>query len=119
MAFSPVPVSDIELSKLKNNPSFAELYTEAKNNLVKCGFINFLRIFGRPFTRDMGANPYTSAYLAAFTEGYNKCLDDIVYFDEQYLNEVRGKKAVTANFGALGIALAKGDLTKKDLEHGK
>lgn len=114
-----VRVAEVELSRFKNSLEALGAYKEAKALLSKCGIVNLLRIFARPFTSDRGANPYTAAYTAAFCEGYNKCLDDIMYFDEQYLNEVRNRKPVRADFGGLSLALSKGDLTEKDIRNGK
>lgn len=108
-------VSDIEVAKFKNNPAAKQMYQEGKNLLSSSGIFNFLRIFARPFTRDGGANPYSAAYTAAFCEGYHKCLDDLVYFEEVYLTEPVKGKAVRADFGGLALALAKGDLTEKDI----
>lgn len=108
-------IAEVELDKFKNSQEGLSLYLDAKGKLIRSGIINLLRIFARPFTRDGGANPYTAAYMAAFTEGYNTALDDIIYFEELYLKEKLGRKSVPANFGALRIAMAKGDLTEKDL----
>lgn len=119
MPFNPVLVQDIELKKFQDSPEAQNSYIDGKNKLLRSGIINLLRIFSRPFTRDNGANPHSAAYNAAFSEGYNKCLDDIVYFEEMYLTQDLGKKPIRATFGALGIALAKGDLTEKDIRNGK
>lgn len=116
MPFDPQEISSIELSKFKNSVGALDLYRQGKDLLVRSGVINFFRIFSRPFTNDRGANVYQAAYSAAFTEGYNKALDDIVYFDEMYLTEALGKKEIKATFGALGIAIAKGDLTAADIK---
>lgn len=116
MVFDPKSVQDIELKKFKNNPIAVELYREAKRLLVESGIINFLRIFSRPLSRDMGANVYTAAYTAAFTEGYAKCLDDLVYFDEMYLEEAIRGKDIRPDFGAISLARGRNDLTDKDVE---
>ena len=109
----------IELENFKNSKGLDE-YRAAKKGLIKSGVINLLRIFARPFTPDKWANPYTAAGLAAFTEGYNKALDDIVYFEEMFIEKpVASAKPIRANFGALGIALAKGDLKPEDIKNGK
>lgn len=117
--FVPPDVHEIELKRFKNNVEAIKHYTVGKADILASGIIHFLRIFSRPFTRDGGANPYTAAYNAAFCEGYNKALDDLIYFEEQYLTETPGRKPITATFGALGIALERGDLTEKDITNGK
>lgn len=113
MSFEPVKVEQIELAKFKTSTG-PELYRQAKALLEKSGLITLLRIFARPFTIDRGANPYTAAYTAAFCEGYNKCLDDIMYFDEMFLDEKLGKRNVKATFGALALAVQRGDLTAEE-----
>lgn len=115
MAFEVARVQDIELAAFKNNNAAVSLYLEAKEKLRESGIINFLRIFARPYTVDRGANVNSAAYSAAFTEGYAKALDDLMYFDEMYLQEKLGKKKITADFGGVGLALKKGDLTEKDI----
>ena len=116
MAFDVVKSQDIELTKFKNTPGAADLYREGKKLLLQSGIINFFRIFARPFSVDRGANVYTSAYSAAFSEGYNKALDDIVYFEEMYLDDKRGQRKVEATFGAIPMAMKSGDLKPSDIK---
>lgn len=109
-----ISVAELELTKFKAQPQLVEMYRNGVASLRASGIFHFLRIFARPFTVDRGGNPYSAAYTAAYSEGYNKCLDDIAYFDELYLTEHVGNKAIKANFGGLGIAVAKGDLTEEE-----
>lgn len=117
----PVDVRSIELRRFRSRENGVTAYQEGLKLLVQSGLLGLLRRFSRPFTFDRGANPYSSAYAAGVSEGYNKCLDDIEYFDEQYLQGGLPSKQVRPTFGAEAIALAKGDLTQKDLEklHGR
>jgi hypothetical protein len=110
MAFEPLHAAEIELKAFKNSPTALNMYIEGKELIKKCGLINMLRVFARPFTFDRGSNVNSAAYSAAFTEGYNKALDDLMYFEDMYLKEELGKKKITATFGALGLAIKKGDL---------
>lgn len=119
MATANVDVVDIEFERFKNNGTARQMLSEAVVKLRDSGFVAFLRTFARPFAINQGANPYQSAYMAAFVEGYNKALDDIMYFEELYCNDLSKFKKVKADFGALKLALDKGDLTKKDLENGR
>lgn len=111
--------ADVELTRFKNSLDAKNLYLQGIDLLTRSGILGLLRQFARPFSPDRGANPYTSAYLAAHAEGYNQCLDDLMYFDQKYLTEKMKAKEVKADFGGLALAIAKGDLTEKDLEHGK
>jgi hypothetical protein len=116
MGFNPRRIQDIELDRFKLNPIAVENYKAGKNMLRESGLPDFLRLFNRPFLYDQGANINIAASTAAFCEGYNKCLDDIMYFEEMYLTEEKAKKDLVPMFGALERAKAKGDLTEKDLE---
>lgn len=118
MAFDPVKPEVLELNRFKNSEGRA-FYSQALPLLIRSGLISLLRTFARPYAVDNGANPYVAAYQAAFSNGYNQALDDILYFEEMYLQENLGKKEIKATFGALGIAMAKGDLTAKDIKNGK
>ena len=117
----PVDTRSIELRRFRARGDGVAAYQEGLKLLIQSGILGLLRRFSRPFTFDRGANPYSAAYAAGVSEGYNKCLDDLEYFDEQYLQEGLSVKQVRPTFGAEAIALAKGDLTTKDLEklHGR
>jgi len=107
---------EIELNRFRGSTDAVRSYTDAKNGLLRSGILGILRQFARPFTRDNGANPYSAAYSAGVSEGYNRCLDDLIYFEEIYLTNTTGKKNVSANFGGYALAEARGDLTKAETE---
>lgn len=115
MAFPVKAVHDIELERFKNDQTANRLYIDGKNLLKQSGILNILRQFGRPYAIQSGSNVYQSAYAAAHSEGYNKALDDILYFEEQYLQDMSNQRPVKADFGGLGLALARGDLTLEDI----
>lgn len=115
MAYDKQSVDKVELEKLRNSGAFLNNYAEGKERLAASGLINFLRIFARPFLNDGGANIYGAAHAASFCQGYNQALDDMMYFEELYLSKQPGGKPVVPTFGALGIAMAKGDIKKGDL----
>lgn len=107
-------VEQIELENLKNSPNFLRYYQDARESLKISGVINFLRIFARPHLISNGGNIYESATSAAISAGYNKCLDDLMYFEEKYLLEPFNKKNVRPDFGAKTIAFNKGDISKEE-----
>lgn len=108
-------VAELELKRFRENSNARSLYSQARDLLVRSGFLNFLRSFARPYAINQGANPYQSAYMAAFCEGYQKCLDDILYFEDLYLNDLPRAKPIKPEYGALEIALSKGDLKKGEV----
>lgn len=108
-----------EYDRLVNNPEFVTQYETLRSILLRSGFINFLRVFNRPFSTDGGTDVQRAAAQAHFCAGYNQALDDIMYFKELHMAEVVSGKEVPINFGAIGIALAKGDITKEDLDGNK
>lgn len=111
-----IDVPQIELRKFKNNDAAKGLYDKGIDLLRSSGIFEFLRVFARPFSPDRGANPHTASYTAAFCEGYHKALDDIYYFKEMFLEEATSQKQIRATFGALGLAVAKGDLTLEEAQ---
>ncbi len=109
-------IEQIELQTLKNDAGFMQKYSALKELLRSSNIINILRQFGRPVISEGGSNIYRTATQAAFSAGYNQALDDILYFKELYMQETTKTNNVKAHFGALDIALSKGDLTKEDLK---
>jgi hypothetical protein len=92
------------LERFKNDPVAVKELLEGIQKLKSSGIGNLLRMFGRPYAIDRGKDVQASAYLAAFCEGYNKCLDDLLFFEEMYLTEyVQPKSGLSPTFGALEI----------------
>lgn len=112
-------VEIFELDKFKKAPEGLVNYSTGRDFLRKSGIFALLRQFARPFSPDNGANPYIAARAAAYSEGYNAALDDLLYFEEKYLTLSGSSKGVVADFGGLALALKKGDLTEKDIKNGK
>jgi hypothetical protein len=109
-------ISSIELTKFKESSAALDYYRQARDAFKASGLPGLLRIFARPYTVDGGANPHRAAYSAGVSEGYNQCLDDLLYFEEQYLQQGVSAKKILADFGGQRLALSKGDLTQADLE---
>lgn len=111
-------IANIELKRFSDNPEKVSWYREAKERLLNCGLINLLRGFARPFNLDRG-NAISGVYMAAYCEGYNKALDDIIYLEEAYINPQVKAKPVGATFGALSIMMEKNVLNSKEIEEYK
>lgn len=100
-----------ELARLKDSSDFHANYIEAVQRLRRCGLIDVLRIFARPFIYDGGADQTRSAASANYAAGYNQALDDIMYFKEQYLEtKPTNDKKLSADFGGMKLALQRGDI---------
>jgi hypothetical protein len=104
----------IELDRFRNSPDSKSLYEQGVMALLRSGILGLLRQFARPFSPDNGANPYIAARSAAYAEGYNQALDDLIYFDQRYLAESLKAKNVRPDFGGLALAVKKGDLTEEE-----
>lgn len=106
-----------ELKAFRDNAAARDLYSKGVALLRQSGIFNMLRVLARPFAIDSGANPNQSAYMAAFVEGYNTCLDDITYFEEMYLGDISQVKGAKADFGAMKLAMSKGYITEEDVKN--
>ncbi len=115
MAYTTRDIATIELDRFSKDTNATTLYKEGIDRLKRSGIVAFLRTFSRPYNINGGANVYQSAYASAHSEGYNKALDDLIYFSELYLTPAVGTRGIVADFGGRKLALAKGDLTEDDL----
>lgn len=107
-------VSERELARFRANASAVTAYKEGIHLLRSSGLIDLLRIFARPYTVDGGANPYMAAHNGAKMEGYQQCLDDLIYFEEKYLQEKLSSKLPIADFGGLASAVAQKKITLEE-----
>lgn len=93
------------------------LFQQGRELIAKSGIIALLRAYARPFSIDNGANIYQAAYRNAYIEGYNACLDEVLHFEEMYVNPAQDTtKKIEPTFGGFKLALAKGDLKEGDLK---
>lgn len=113
MAYTIPDIGDIELKRFIEDPHRSQAYREGRNLLKLSGIFNFLRIFSRPYDPTGGSNVYRSAYSAAYTEGYNKCLEDLEYFEEKYLQITPSSQGLKADFGARRLLAERGDLMEE------
>lgn len=105
-----------ELDLLRKNPDFLVEYDKGINSLRRSGLLNFLRTVAHCYLYDGGSNPARAAAEASYNAGYHKCLDDILYFQEEFLVESSKKKQVPMDFGGRRLALARGDLLESDFD---
>lgn len=112
-------IAEFAFKELKDKPLFAQQIGPAIALFREMGLFNFLRRFARPMLVDGGKDVYAAAAQAAFNDGYHKCLDDIEFFQELYLQPTTSKSQARLDFGGRSLALAKGDILPSDLENGK
>jgi len=109
-------IAKLELQTLVGSKSFMAHYANAKLALKDSGLVPFLRIFATPQLLDGGENKDKASAEAAFSSGYNKCLNDILYFNELHAQPESKDKDIKPTFGALERMLDRGDITKEEYE---
>jgi hypothetical protein len=106
-----------ELRELKGDSQSEALYLEGRNKLVNSGVFNALRALGRPTRYEGGKDVQQMASEAAWSSGWNDCLDSLLHFYEFYLPpEAPSLGDTQADFGALDLAVERGDLTKEEAD---
>lgn len=106
------------ISYLKNSEAFTANYTLALSHLYKSGVLEALRTLGRV----QPVNNMSINYLAeqteqaAFSRGYNKALDDLLYFRELYIDSKEEPSKLRADFGGFDDAINKGLLTETEAD---
>lgn len=109
-------IERLALEELKNNPNFIKNYGEGIALLKKSGIFDFLRIFSQPVLKDGGRDIASAAAQAAHSNGYNKCIDDLTFFNELYLKPVDARKTTRLDFGGRALAIARGDILPGELD---
>lgn len=105
-----------ELDRIKGNPNVIEAYRTGLNALFNSGVIDFLRAIGRPTRHKNGENHIVMASEAAWSSGWNDCLDNLLYLEDRYLTEQVPVESLRMDFGSLDRSEAKGDLTKDEID---
>lgn len=109
-------IGQLELKLFKENAKAVAAFEAGLSHLKASGVFNLLRQFARPFASDRGESLNAAAYTAAHAEGYNQCLDDLLYFDQKFLVQKLKGKTVVPDFGGLALAVRQGNLTKEEAE---
>lgn len=112
-------IAKLELKTLIGSKSFMTHYANAKLALKDSGIVPFLRIFSSPQLLDGGENKDKASAEAAFCAGYNKCLNDILYFNELHAQPEANRKDIKPTFGALERMVDRGDITQEEYEQHK
>ena len=106
------------IEDLKKTSSTAAEMLQVAVSLKRSRVYELLREIGRA----KGLHPATPNYLeaqamqTAWSDGYNQCLDDIMYFRERFLEAEFDKKPPKMSFGGLDLALFKEDLTQEEAD---
>lgn len=108
-------ILDNLLENLKQNKdAVLALHAEALEILAKSGVLEVLRERARPIIHRQDS-PETAGLLAAKSAGYFECLEDLRNFREVFLSDrAMDSPAVAMEYGALTMAVNKGDLTEEE-----
>lgn len=104
------------LSEIRASGSFLSLYTEGMSLLVQSGLFEFLKALATPRLVKAGSDIQSLASHGAFMAGYAQCLEDILEFRETFLAAKQIPLNAPMDFGALSLAVQKGDLTQKEAD---
>jgi len=108
-----------ELRELQGDEQAKTTYIEGRNKLITSGVVNALRAIGRPTRYDSGKDINQMASEAAWSSGWNDCLDSLIHFHEMYLPDeetIAASAQQPPDFGAIDLAVARGDLTKEEAD---
>lgn len=106
------------LERLRKDGSFLALYTQGMSYLFQSGVFEALRENGRvsPVSPELQNYEQYQAAIANWSLGYNTAIDQLLYFRELFLDAQPNLSAVKMDFGALDLAVSKGDLTKDEAD---
>lgn len=100
------------LQALREKDGFLALYNSGMSALYQSGIFEFLRERARPGIKGLGSDIQALATSAAYSAGYNDAIEDLLNFRDLWFDTVNTK--IPMNFGAVDLALAKGDLTEEE-----
>ena len=104
----------MELDKFREDTTRVAAYEEGLKKFKLAGIFDFLRGFARPYSYDKGDSQGRAAYSAAYCEGYNSCLDDLLYFGKLHLDPKVTRSMPRMDFGGLRLAVEKGYMTVEE-----
>lgn len=105
-----------EILELRGDESAYALYVEGIQKLRASGYLNALRAVARPTRYHNGKDPNVMASEAAWSAGFNDCLDSLQHFKELYLDDSLSAKPQVVDYGALDLAVERGDLTQEEAD---
>lgn len=105
-----------ELRELKGDQQALQLYIEGMAKLRASGVLNALRALGRPVRHNTGKDPNQMASEASWSAGWNDYQDALMHFQEMYLDDPVMDNPGPADFGAVEVALERGDITKEEYD---
>lgn len=92
-----------------------------QNFLKNSGVLDFLKTKSSPRLVGFGVEPHVQATYAAWSAGYMECLEDLMHFQDKFLNtdteDERASavsRAMTSN--SLKLALDNNDITKEEYD---
>lgn len=108
-------VNPVEI--FKQNPDIFDMFLRSLSTLHSTGVIEMLREHGRVKTIPETSSNYVAAQAqqAAWSAGYNRALDELVYFRQLYLDAPNVTQPTSPSFGSLRRAQESGDLTEEEV----
>lgn len=102
------------LKQIKANPSFLGIYMQALGMLKQSGILEHLQEIGKPRIIEMGKDINMQATQAAWSAGFNDCLELLTNFKEIHFEAT--KEQLQPLYGANKMALERGDLTQEEVD---
>lgn len=99
---------------IRKNNAFNSEYTSALSSLWRIHVIEFLREKGRPRVISLGKDVQVMATQAAYSAGYNDCLDDLTNFIERFVEKPLVAQKLVPDYGGLDLAVERGDLDQEE-----
>lgn len=107
-------ILDEQLSDLLKNTEKVAQYREAMRLLRETGLFDILRRIGMPSIVDDGENLATMAGQAHYSNGYQTCLDHILYLERLFSVTRKVDQIPVPMFNGLQQAVREGKLTSEE-----
>lgn len=112
-------VHDIELRALMGSSNFTKNYSTALDALKKSGILIFLQKWGNCPAHVPNRDIQQAAMDAAHISGYQKCINDILYFTEIYQASKDASGNIRPTYGGLELMFQRGDISKEEYDKRK
>ena len=101
----------------QENSALLSVLQEGVAIVARTPIFEFLRLRGLPELINDGANPQVMATQAAFSAGYQACLEDLLYFKEKHVDIMpQAQMPRIADFNAIDLAMKRGYLTEEEAD---
>lgn len=105
--------TQLDIEKIRTNPTILLNFQNAVQTLRENLVTYVIRALGRP-VRDHKSTPDFLASEAAYSAGWNDCLDTLLNFEETVLRKTPTQHKLSADYGARRTLLERGDITLEE-----